>query len=163
MPIRPGNRALYPSNWREISLAIRRRASHSCEECGERNYSVGYRDERGRFHPLYGSGPCDAAGIGRRWPDLNPISHHEAADFARVANDCGRKDADGNRWFVIVLTVAHLDHDPQNCDPRNLKALCQACHLRYDQQHHVKTSAATRRAGKAIELPFEDAVSEKPA
>ena len=33
-----------------------------------------------------------------------------------------------------VLTVAHLDQDPQNCDRANLKALCSVCHLRYDSR-----------------------------
>jgi len=46
----------------------------------------------------------------------------------------------------VVLTVAHLDHTPENCDPDNLKAMCQRCHLHYDRFHH----AETRRKGKAI-------------
>jgi len=33
------------------------------------------------------------------------------------------------RW---MLTVAHLDHCPENCDRTNLKALCVPCHARYD-------------------------------
>ncbi|NPV54540.1 MAG: HNH endonuclease [Firmicutes bacterium] len=33
---------------------------------------------------------------------------------------------------VVVLTVAHLDHDPTNNDPENLRALCQLCHNRHD-------------------------------
>jgi hypothetical protein len=53
---------------------------------------------------------------------------------------------------VIVLTVAHLDHDPRNCDLANLRALCQQCHLRYDQVHHGQSSAQTRRDGKAIDM-----------
>ena len=36
----------------------------------------------------------------------------------------------------VILTVAHLDHNPENCDDDNLKAMCQRCHLRYDQHHH---------------------------
>lgn len=44
----------------------------------------------------------------------------------------------------VVLTVAHLDHNPQNCADENLKALCQRCHLRYDIEHHKKNSANTR-------------------
>jgi len=36
----------------------------------------------------------------------------------------------------VVLTVAHLDHNPSNCDDDNLEAMCQRCHLRYDQHHH---------------------------
>lgn len=37
---------------------------------------------------------------------------------------------------MVVLTVAHLDHTPENCDENNLMAMCQKCHLRYDQHHH---------------------------
>lgn len=32
----------------------------------------------------------------------------------------------------VVLTVAHLDHTPENCDRANLKAWCQRCHNTYD-------------------------------
>jgi 5-methylcytosine-specific restriction endonuclease McrA len=39
----------------------------------------------------------------------------------------------------VVLTIAHLDHTPENCDPANLRAWCQRCHNAYD--------APTRRAG----------------
>lgn len=38
-----------------------------------------------------------------------------------------------------MLTVAHLDHVPENCAPGNLKAMCQRCHNTYD--------APMRRAG----------------
>ena len=48
----------------------------------------------------------------------------------------------------IVLTVAHLDHQPEHCAPENLKAMCQRCHLRYDRGHHQRNSAATRRSKK---------------
>jgi CTP synthase (UTP-ammonia lyase) len=37
----------------------------------------------------------------------------------------------------VVLTVAHLDHDKQNNDEDNLRALCQRCHLNHDREHHV--------------------------
>lgn len=33
---------------------------------------------------------------------------------------------------IVVLTVAHLDHEPENCADDNLKAMCQRCHNRYD-------------------------------
>lgn len=44
----------------------------------------------------------------------------------------------------VILTTAHLDHQPENCDPANLLALCQRCHLRYDRHHHAQTAARTR-------------------
>ena len=39
---------------------------------------------------------------------------------------------------IVVLTVAHLDRDKENhqvTDDR-LAALCQACHLGHDREHH---------------------------
>jgi 5-methylcytosine-specific restriction endonuclease McrA len=41
----------------------------------------------------------------------------------------------------VVLTIAHLDHQPENCAPENLRAWCQRCHNTYD--------APMRRRGKA--------------
>ena len=49
---------------------------------------------------------------------------------------------------TVVLTVAHLDHAPENCDPSNLRAFCQRCHLRYDSRHHQRNAAQTRRERK---------------
>lgn len=46
----------------------------------------------------------------------------------------------------VVLTVAHLDHRPESCEPSNLRAWCQRCHLTYDAQHHAQEAAVTRRA-----------------
>ena len=60
----------------------------------------------------------------------------------------------------VVLTVAHLDHEPANCDPANLRALCQRCHLAYDAKHHACNAAQTRRqkrvAAGQLELPIRD-------
>lgn len=52
----------------------------------------------------------------------------------------------------VVLTVAHLDHTPENCDRANLKAMCQACHLAYDRDHHAETARATRAAALAAQM-----------
>ena len=66
--------------------------------------------------------------------------------------DCRAKNAaphpvTGSR---VVLTVAHLDHQPENCADENLRAMCQRCHLTYDAAHHAKNAAAGRRSRKAI-------------
>jgi hypothetical protein len=50
---------------------------------------------------------------------------------------------------VVVLTVAHLDHQPENCEDVNLRALCQRCHNRYDQKHRQRNAATTRRTKKS--------------
>ena len=49
----------------------------------------------------------------------------------------------------VILTCAHLDHTPENCEPDNLRAWCQRCHLTYDAAHHAKNAAQTRQRKKA--------------
>ena len=51
---------------------------------------------------------------------------------------------------LIVLTVAHLDHTPENCADENLRAWCQRCHNRYDAPVRAAGIKARRRAEKAI-------------
>ena len=45
---------------------------------------------------------------------------------------------------VVVLTIMHLNHTPEDCRPVNLKAACQKCHNSYDVEHRRQTRAATR-------------------
>lgn len=58
----------------------------------------------------------------------------------------------------VVLTIAHLDHTPENCDPSNLRALCQRCHNRYDAEHRKETRSHTlaRKKDKSLTINFED-------
>lgn len=44
----------------------------------------------------------------------------------------------------VILTIAHLDHTPENCDYENLRALCQKCHNNYDKDHRAETRKQTR-------------------
>lgn len=48
----------------------------------------------------------------------------------------------------VVLTVAHLDHTPENCDEANLRAMCQRCHLAYDLDQHLANRRRTQIAGQ---------------
>lgn len=50
-------------------------------------------------------------------------------------------EKNGNAYKVRI-SAAHLDHDPENPNPR-LMALCEACHLRYDRFEHGKNARAT--------------------
>lgn len=71
----------------------------------------------------------------------------------------------GEKVYRIVLAIAHLDHNPENCDgmenggpavptwriqDSNLRALCQRCHLAWDAVRHQQTAYRTRRSGKAM-------------
>lgn len=48
----------------------------------------------------------------------------------------------------IILTVAHLDHIPENCDYSNLKAMCQKCHNSYDASHRANTRKEKKLKGQ---------------
>jgi hypothetical protein len=62
---------------------------------------------------------------------------------------------DGDKVTEIVLTIAHLDHTPENCSPSNLMAMCQRHHLAYDQAHHTTNAYMTRKAkANTLELPL---------
>lgn len=52
----------------------------------------------------------------------------------------------------VVLTTAHLDHMPENCDDDNLLAMCQRCHLAYDAKHHAETRYKNRRCNRTKEM-----------
>ena len=45
---------------------------------------------------------------------------------------------------TVVLTTAHLNHQPEDCRDEVLRHMCQRCHLRYDQTHHQINARATR-------------------
>ena len=91
------------------------------------------------------------------WPE---ISHR--IRFERAGNRCEWCGA-ANCWFhpitgsVVVLSVAHLDHDPANNADDNLAALCQACHNRYDGPKRAQNRKhnALRDAGQ-LTLPLEE-------
>jgi hypothetical protein len=143
MPIKPENKALYPDNWKDISFDIRHnRAKNRCEICGLRNYSVGYRDINGNFNKTCGNIVHDFAGDGLDYSTIKSLTYSRAKEIADACNNFDNPYDE--HYIVIVLTTAHLDHNPANCDPKNLKALCQRCHNRYDRKHRNQTQKKTR-------------------
>lgn len=50
----------------------------------------------------------------------------------------------------VVLTVAHLDHQPENCDPENLRAWCQRCHNTYDAPMRRQGVQSRARSARAV-------------
>jgi len=44
----------------------------------------------------------------------------------------------------VVLTIAHVDHDPTHNHAHNLRAWCQRCHLTHDAQQHAENASRTR-------------------
>ncbi len=54
------------------------------------------------------------------------------------------------RQTRVVLAAAHLDHNPGNNRPRNLKSLCQRCHLIHDRPHHLARRRITYLLRRAL-------------
>lgn len=105
--------------------------------------------------------PENRARYPRHWKAISRAIRADRAHWrCECTGECGRGTHDGrcpNRQgrpaygtgSVVVLTVAHLDHTPENCAPENLRAMCQGCHLHYDRDHHAETRAATVAANLA--------------
>ena len=99
--------------------------------------------------------PENKARYPKDWPKISLRIRSERARYrCECAGQCGvdhSSERDDQRcWAVnrlphpvtgsrVVLTVMHLDHQPENCDDDNLLAGCQRCHNKYD--------APMRRAG----------------
>lgn len=47
---------------------------------------------------------------------------------------------------TVVLTTAHVDHQPEHNDPSNIRRWCNRCHLFHDRDHHAETAYMTRRS-----------------
>jgi hypothetical protein len=54
------------------------------------------------------------------------------------------------RVTKIVLTTAHLNHDPADCRDSNLRAWCQKCRLGHDRAMHREGRARRRREARAV-------------
>ena len=40
----------------------------------------------------------------------------------------------GQKTTKVFLAAAHLNHDPGDNRPRNLRAFCQRCHMLHDRE-----------------------------
>lgn len=49
---------------------------------------------------------------------------------------------------IVVLTCAHLNHDPTDNSETNLASLCQRCHNRHDAKHRAQTRRYGVTAGQ---------------
>ncbi len=119
-PIRATEQERYPKDWPEIRARILARAEGRCE-----------------FSNADGS-RCNA-------PDLT-IVHRSRKN--PEAWGLGELDFGDCYQVKVVLTVAHLDHQPEHCADENLRAGCQLHHLRHDAKHHAGNAARTRREQK---------------
>lgn len=128
MPIRPENKHRYPANWSsEIRPRILARAA------AKNPYGTGI--------PV-----CEECGVvNYAWIERKP-------DGSWTASFEGADDA-----VKVVLTIAHLNHQPEDCGDENLRAWCQKCHNAYDMPVRKAGIKARARAQRASGDLFEEA------
>lgn len=145
MPIKPENRKRYPRNMKAIRDKVLKREGHRCRLCFVGNYWIGYRTGSGKFRPS---------------PDqVAATKYYELAD-------ADRRQMSGERLIRIVLTIAHLDQQPENNHLSNLAALCQRCHNIIDAPHRRRNAKATRDAASGRpggDLPGQARIFEEDA
>lgn len=141
MPIRPENKDRYPKDWPAISRRIRDRAGNKCEWCKIENGILGGRDPHtGKFYKAL---PLGDDGLRLQWPQPGDSGFCEGFGGTTL------------RIVRVVLTVAHLDHTPENCADDNLAALCQRCHNRYDAKMRREGILQRARAKVAVADMFQ--------
>lgn len=136
----------YPANWKsEIRPAIMERAGHKCEICGVKNHDAVFRglwNGKEAYQDIDGNAFWYPSGEPIKGPDCYAMLDPLRGDENQLA-------------IKIVLTIAHLNHDPSDNRLDNLKAMCQKCHLAYDKDLHAHNSRVTRAKKKGlIEIPF---------
>ena len=139
MPIKKALRWYYPIDWQELSASVRfDRAGGRCEDCKRPHGQVIHHLGDGRWFDPEDDFWRNDRGQEIDWPAYQ--------DVARL------------KQMKVVLATAHLDHDPGNNRARNLKALCQRCHLRHDRREHRRRARITvlkRRAlGDLLDGPY---------
>jgi 5-methylcytosine-specific restriction endonuclease McrA len=144
MPIRPEFRQFYGDEWLTRRDQILDRANHRCERCGKPDRQKVYV---GVALPAFWYDPEF-----KRWRDGN----------GSVTAKC-LWHIPQRRLVSVILTVAHLNHDPRDNRDENLAALCQRCHLLHDRKHHAATARRTRAARqRQMWLSFEIENAARP-
>ena len=116
----------YPLDWHSrIRPMILERAGNCCEECSIPNYTIIEN------------------------PHRDFIQFNESFAEAREAMRFWASEYPSDHFIIVVLTISHTDHFPMNCDPSNLRALCQKCHNAHDAKHRAAKRKLTRT--KALE------------
>lgn len=124
----PMDKSRYPSNWKEIALQKKQAANWTCEECDRE---------------------C-------KRPDEDWLEFVQRVVFSRYACECPEAlnllAEIQEKPVRFVLTVAHLNQDPSDNRPANLRALCSVCHLRHDRPFRQYNSQRKRERGGQLSL-----------
>lgn len=98
--------------------------------------------------------PADRSQYPDNWAEISKrIRYERAGNRCECDGECGAHEGrcqaingqpHPETGSLVVLTVAHLDHDTTHNADDNLKAMCQRCHLTYDAAYHAINARVTR-------------------
>jgi len=129
----------YPKDWKSVIRPdILKRDGNCCKTCGVQNYSCGYRDKEGLFWKV---------------SEIMKLLEDSGYDIFEEGNELDHIPP-SKMPTKIVLTISHLDHNTSNNNYENLAALCQRCHLKYDNEHHKKSRKESGNKKKKLQTLF---------
>lgn len=122
--------------------------------------------------------PVDMKRYPKRWKKIVARVAKRSGGVCECTGECGthKERCDAVNYephpitgSKVILTTAHLGikkpdgspgdkHDKKDCRMRNLKHMCQRCHLIFDLPEHKENAAKTRRkkilATGQLEIPL---------
>lgn len=99
--------------------------------------------------------PENKARYPKDWPAISLRIRSERAGWRCEGSpafpDCRAENGKPHPFTggIVVLTVGHLNHKPEDCAEENLKAWCQRCHNVYDMPMRRAGIAERARAACA--------------
>lgn len=88
--------------------------------------------------------PMDRKRYPPEWTFIAYSIKYQAEWKCEVCGKQCRKPGEPFDTHKRTLTVAHLNHIPEDIRPENLMAMCAPCHLKYDAKHHAETRKRRR-------------------
>lgn len=109
--------------------------------------------------------PVDMSRYPKNWKKIVERVRKRSGNHCECTGECGRHSGRCNAAqsqphpktkSIVILTTAHLGidypdgrkgnkHDKMDCRMKNLKHMCQRCHLIFDLPEHMANAKATRR------------------
>lgn len=90
----PTDMSKYPPDWKETRKRILERANNRCERCGVQNYAL--REKGGGY-----------------------VAASYFASYAEAKKEKKELEAHFGALSIVVLTIAHFDHDAENHDVKD--------------------------------------------
>lgn len=88
--------------------------------------------------------PMDKKRYPQNWKEIAYQIKEEAGWKCQSCGKQCRKPGEKFDTHKRTLTVAHLNHTPEDMSRNNLMAMCAPCHLRYDAKQHAESRRENR-------------------